>query len=1181
MPEGLDLTADFQRAHDRLVAMAQFDLDVAGAMPSPDVFAAIRAPGMVYQDVIASVFAGYGSRPVLGERSYEVRTDPATGESARHFKSVFDLTTFAELRAQVESIAGAWQSETLRVAPGEYVFYISFAGAQMTAIDLAAVYAQAISVPVQANLPEADMLAILRDVGPVTMVASIEYLDVAVSYCLRQQTIRTIVVIDADQRVDAERRAIESARENLLVAGGKVCLLTYPELVAAGRDRIWTPLPRQARGTDAITLIIHTSGSTGTPKGALVHEAQCLQFWKDMQRQSPYITVAYAPQNHFVGRCMVWTALAQGGTAYFTLKSDMSALLEDIRIVRPTFLWILPRFAEVIHQHYLSEVQRLVAQRVSEKDADARVRQEMRKAYLGDRLVAGTVGSAPTSPEVRSFIRECFDIAFAEGYGSTEQGSGGTTWGNQIMRPYVIDYKLRDVPELGYYTTDKPYARGELLVKTRLQFQGYFKRPEATASIIDEDGFLMTGDIMEEREQGMLFWLDRRNNVIKLSQAEYVAIGPLETIFLAGDALLSQIFIYGNSTRSYLLAVVVPDIHVANSRLGREASDVDLRRMVLEALQGVARVNGLKSFEVPRDVLIERESFSLENGLLSSVRKPLRPRLRERYASRLEEIYAAMDAQQQSELYRLRVGGFGLSTLESVAGALKASLGLSAIDPNGSQTFRDLGGDSLGAVSFSLLLEEMFKVAVPVATILGPVGSASTIAAFVDGVREGNAAQASFASVHGADPRVARAADLKLDAFLERSLLEAAPRLASPRERTRTVLITGATGYLGRFLCLSWLEALAQEGGKLICLVRATDEVAARKRLLDGFGSSDAGLTGRFRAIAEGHLELVAGDLTSPRLGLCAADFDRLAVEVDHIVHPGALVNHRLSYRNLFEPNVIGTAELIRLALTTRLKRFDYVSTIGVPYFGAMPRTQCEVIDVRAGAPEMPINDDYASGYAVSKWAGEVLLSEAHDAFRMPVKIFRPNMILGHSRYLGQINVPDMFTRLIFSIVATGLAPESFYVGDRRRAHYDGQPVDFLADAMQRVGQQSLNGLQTFNTVNFHFDDGISLDDIVDWIESAGYSVQRIPVHVEWVRRFEEKLRQLSDQQKQLSALAILGHYSQPHPAVEVPFAYQNYAAALESASPPLKLPHLTEVFVHKFLRDMQVLGMIDAPVGV
>src|SRR6201992_2326140 len=135
--------------------------------------------------------------------------------------------------------------------------------------------------------------------------------------------------------------------------------------------------------------------------------------------------------------------------------------------------------------------------------------------------------------------------------------------------------------------------------------------------------------------------------------------------------------------------------------------------------------------------------------------------------------------------------------------------------------------------------------------------------------------------------------------------------------------------------------------------------------------------------------------------------------------------------------------------------------------------------DIRRVSPVRPINDDYLNGYANSKWAGEVLLREANDLCGVPVAVFRSDMILAHTRYRGQLNVPDMFTRLIFSLLVTGIAPHSFYerdgVGSRARAHYDGLPVDFIADAITTIGGRVTDGYISFDVMN-PYDDGVSLD---------------------------------------------------------------------------------------------------------
>ena len=139
-------------------------------------------------------------------------------------------------------------------------------------------------------------------------------------------------------------------------------------------------------------------------------------------------------------------------------------------------------------------------------------------------LLSCNFGSAPLAPELREFIEACLGFPMDDNYGATEVS--GAIRNKRVMRPPVIDYKLDDVPELGYFNTDKPYPRGELLVKTDSIMLGYYKRPDVTASVFDADGYYKTGDIMAEIGPDQLVYVDRRNNVLKLAQGEFVAICP-------------------------------------------------------------------------------------------------------------------------------------------------------------------------------------------------------------------------------------------------------------------------------------------------------------------------------------------------------------------------------------------------------------------------------------------------------------------------------------------------------------------------------------------------------------------------------------------------------------------------------------------------------------------------------
>ena len=226
--------------------------------------------------------------------------------------------------------------------------------------------------------------------------------------------------------------------------------------------------------------------------------------------------------------------------------------------------------------------------------------------------------------------------------------------------------------------------------------------------------------------------------------------------------------------------------------------------------------------------------------------------------------------------------------------------------------------------------------------------------------------------MHGRDATEVHASDLTLDKFLDEATLATASSLPHANQEVRTVLLTGATGFLGRYLALQWLERMDLVDGKVICLVRAKDDATARQRLDATFDSGDPKLLDHYRSLAADHLEVLAGDKGEANLGLDHATWQRLADTVDLIVDPAALVNHVLPYSELFGPNVVGTAELIRIALTTRMKPYTYVSTIGVGD-QIEPGKFVEEADVRQMSPTRKIADTYANGYGNSKWAGEVL----------------------------------------------------------------------------------------------------------------------------------------------------------------------------------------------------------------
>ncbi|MDR2858461.1 MAG: thioester reductase domain-containing protein [Novosphingobium sp.] len=1157
-------------AKTRLDELRSRDSQFIAAMPDPAVVAAKQKPGLRLAQIVETLMEGYAARPAIGHRARELFTDPVSGRTGQRLLDRFETCSFAELWARVQATAAEWHHDARHpVKAGDFGAVLGFASADYAAAQLANIHLGVVNVPLQANAPTDQHVAIIAETEPRVLAASIELIDAAVDAVLGGTVPPRLVVFDYEPRDDSHREKFEAAVARLQAAGCPIVVDTLQDVVARG-----AALPRipahVSDEPDPLVWLFYTSGTTGTPKGAMYTEETVRNTFL-YHAEKPGITLSFMPMSHAVGYGYLYLALANGGCSYCSPKSDLSTLFDDLALVRPTMSSLVPRVCEMLYQHYLGEVDRRLAAGENEAEAQHAVKLDMRENLLGGRLLSVGCGSAVLSPEVHQFMLSMLGVHMAIGYSSTEMATATVTVDGKIQRPPVIDYRLEDVPELGYFTTDKPYPRGEFLVKIPKFMAGYYKRPDLTAEKFTEDGFYRSGDVMALIGPDELAYVDRTNNVQKLSQGEFVAIARLEALYTQSPAI-RQIYVYGSSARAFLLAVVVPaDELLADFARGGEAAE-QVKAAIRRGLQQVAEEHGLASYEIPRDFLIEPEGFSPENGLLTGIGKFSRPNFKDRFGDRLEARFAEIAQEQVDELRALRLGGTDRPVIETVTRAVRATLGIADADITPAARFTDLGGDSLSALSFSMLLEEIFNIEVPVGVIINPAGDLRLVADFIDAVRSGKK-RPSFATVHGADSSTVHASDLKLAKFIDPDLLAAAPALPKPADRVQTVLMTGATGWLGRFQALSWLERLAKTGGKLILLSRGATAEQARRRVEDAL-DTDPALIAHFRKLAADHLEVLPGDLGLESLGLDDATWNRLAGEVDLIVHPGAHVNHRLPYNQLFPSNVAGTAELIRLALTTRLKRFDYVSTMGVILFGPAD----EEGDIRTIAPSAQLDDSYANGYNVSKWASEVLMREAHDLAGIPVGVFRPGMILAHSRYAGQLNVPDMFTRMLFSLAVTGIAPATFYAQNlsngRPRARYEGFAVDFLADAITGISAALPEGFRSYNLASPK-PDFVGFDEFVDWMIEAGCKIERIADYDDWFRRFETALQGLPEDQRAHSLLQIIAPYRHPqHPGMGEGVACRRFADDAAAAGYPV--PPLGAGLIHKYVTDLRHVGLLQ-----
>lgn len=279
-------------------------------------------------------------------------------------------------------------------------------------------------------------------------------------------------------------------------------------------------------------------------------------------------------------------------------------------------------------------------------------------------------GSAPISDAVMIFFRCLLGVPIVEGYGQTE-GAAGASIGHPDDQGSVghvggpvasCDVVLMDVPEMGYLHTDTEHrgqpcrGRGEICLRGPNVFKGYYKDEGTTKETIDEEGFLHSGDIGLWRPDGTLQIIDRKKNIFKLAQGEYVAPEKIENI-LTRSPLIAQIFVYGSSLQSTLVAIVVPDEEpvrqwaqtnepsLATASLAQACQTRALKDAIMVEIRRLSKESCLQSFETIKAIYLEPEQFSVEKGFMTPTFKLKRQTIRDAYERVIDELYNQIPAQ--------------------------------------------------------------------------------------------------------------------------------------------------------------------------------------------------------------------------------------------------------------------------------------------------------------------------------------------------------------------------------------------------------------------------------------------------------------------------------------------------------------------------------------------------------
>lgn len=457
----------------------------------------------------------------------------------------------------------------------------------------------------------------------------------------------------------------------------------WEEFLQLGDDKKFDlPLTKK----NDICTIMYTSGTTGDPKGVMISNESIVTLIAGVKRllqsvneelNEKDVFISYLPLAHIFDRVIEELFISHGASIGFW-RGDVKLLVEDIGELKPTIFCAVPRVLDRIYSGLKQKISAggllrntlfNIAYKYKQYNLWKGVK-TLEAAPICDKIVFGKVkqglggnvrlilsGAAPLSTHVEAYLRVVTCAHVLQGYGLTETCAGTfVSLPNEIsmlgtVGPPVpnVDVCLESVPEMGYDALSST-PRGEICIRGKTLFSGYYKREDLTKEVL-VDGWFHTGDIGEWQPDGSMKIIDRKKNIFKLSQGEYVAVENLENIYgLVSD--IDSIWIYGNSFESFLVAVANPN-QQALERWAKEnniSGDFDslcenpkAKEYILGELSKIGKEKKLKGFEFVKAVHLDPVPFDMERDLITPTYKKKRPQLLKYYQNVIDKMYKSIN----------------------------------------------------------------------------------------------------------------------------------------------------------------------------------------------------------------------------------------------------------------------------------------------------------------------------------------------------------------------------------------------------------------------------------------------------------------------------------------------------------------------------------------------------------
>ncbi|GAX37798.1 non-ribosomal peptide synthetase family protein [Nodularia sp. NIES-3585] len=605
-----------------------------------------------------------------------------------------------------------------------------------------------------------------------------------------------------------------------------------------------------------------------------------------------------------------------------------------------------------------------------------------------------------------------------------ESGDGAITIGSPILNTqiYVLKEPARRKNDILEPVVDE--EEGQVYIGGVGLARGYWNRPELTAEKFITDPFrndptvrlYKTGDLARYLPDGSISIIGRIDHQVKV-RGHRIELGDIEATLSQHTQVQECVVVVREDSPGdmRLVAYVVPKSQLSNMR------PAQLRAWLKEKLP---------DYMVPA-IVVFIDSLPLTPNCKVDRRALPRPTLD------LIEEFVPPRTELEKQLTKIWTAILGMEV-------------------DVCQNFFESGGNSLTSPVLLYRINKTFQIELSLDCLF----KAPTIAELAKVIQ-------SVQGFGSADKFVNNLDQMRADAILESTIQP----LTVAKTEPQNIFLTGTTGFIGAFLLQELLQQNSQ--ATVYCLVRANSLEAASDRLRQSLEKYEIWHESFGKRIVP-----VVGDLSQPLLGLSEAQFTELADRIEVIYHSGAYVNLVYPYSALRGTNVVGTREILRLAVHTKTIPVHHISTLDV--FQSSEHQGKKVIletdDILSGK-------GYLDGYSQSKWVAEKLVMAARDR-GLPVYIYRLGMITGDSK-TGGFQPSNMISRMIKGFIQMGYAPEW-------ELNMNLTPVDYVVAAIAYLSRQPDSYGDTFHLLSPYV---LSLNQLVADLNLLSYPVTSIPFY--------------------------------------------------------------------------------------